>query len=133
MNKKAHDTQSFTPEIVTKPQGYVLLKLEKESIAIKLDFNAMADADEYLKGSALQRFVDDPMNLATIRALFFFGIREQKKDIKTVRDAGALLSGISLDIISEAVVTAMEVSGVMKPEDLEAAQLPANGEAQGES
>ena len=120
----------FEPEVIVKPQGYVLLKLETESIAIKLDFNAMADADEHLGKAALACFVDDPMNLATIRALFYFGIREQRTDVKSVRDAGKLLSGLSLDIISNAVVTAMEVSGVMKKEDLEEAENKTGGDTE---
>lgn len=119
MSTKAHEKKAFMPEVITKPQGYVLLKLEKESIRIELDFNAMADADEHLGRAAIQGFVEDPMNLNTLRVLFFFGIREHRDDVTDLRAAGRLLSGVTLEVISGAIVTAMEVSGMMKPEERE--------------
>jgi len=133
MKNTTHE-KTFSPEIIENPKGYVVLKLEHEAIKIDLDFNAMCDADQHLGKSAISCFVDDPMNLQTLRVLFYYGIKEHRSGINSLRDAGNLLKGLTLDVISNAIVSAMEVSGVMKPEDaaeLEAAGVAIDGEAPG--
>lgn len=132
MAKQAHDKRTL---IVRKPQGYVVLRLKSGDVNINLDFNAVADADAHLGKACVQAFVEDPMNLNTLRVLFFYGIREDKPEIKDVRDAGRLLKGATLETISNAIITAMEVSGMIKPEDLEQLDRPADagdGETAGE-
>jgi len=106
--------------ISVSPKGHITFRLEDEQeVKMLLDFSAMADADEYLGRSLIQGLMVDQGNFHLLRVAFYFSARHVNPDLKirSVKQAGAMLRGLPLDVVIEAVGQAMIEGGVTVSDD----------------
>lgn len=102
------------------PKGHATLVLEDGTeLKIRMDFNAAADADEYLGRSIVQGIMADPLNFHLFRTAIYFGSRKMNGDLKIrgVAAAGELLSGVDVEKIADAVTQSFIAGGLMTEED----------------
>jgi hypothetical protein len=106
-------TEGISDKIQVNPQGWVALDLPRDKVRLRLGFSELADADEFLGRSTMSALAADPMNMHTLRVLFYFASRKLNKTVKSMKGAGEMLEGAELEIISEGLFAALRQSGLI--------------------
>lgn len=102
------------------PRDYATLTLaDGTEHKMRFDFDAVADADEYLGKSIVMAIGQDPMNFHYLRTAIYFASRTFHKDLRGVKAAGQLLSGLDVEVVLEAIQRAMIAGGVAKEDEEE--------------
>lgn len=97
-------------------RGYVPIELGEEEYSLRLDFNALATADQRLGESSLQALGAGRFDaLQTLLAAGLQNPRNPRNTTKVLRnlDAG------EMEYYMECIMKALEVSGVIRLEDIE--------------
>lgn len=107
-------TNQAEKSIRVSPRGFITVDLPSGPLRMRLGFSEMADADEFLGRSLMGALSSDPLNFHNLRVAVYFAAREQNTGIKSVKAVGKLLEGIDLEVLSEAVGTALRAGGILK-------------------
>lgn len=107
-------------------RGYHTVDLDRER-KLRLDFNALADAEEKLGMGVGELFSETRMGFSTIRGLYWAGLRWQDKGLTIERTGKILMKCIQeektdLEALGKDLTEAMIAGGLMKREAVEELQ-----------
>lgn len=91
-------------------RGYVPIEINSQELYLRLDFNALALADQRLGGSALQALGTGSFH--AIQQILLAGLQNPMNDRKSVKAARDLDAG-ELEYYLDCIMEALETSGVI--------------------
>lgn len=99
-------------------KGHTTLRIgvngEAKEYRLRLGFSEIADADEFLGRSLIQSMQEDPSNFHYIRTAFYFAVRENASDIRSVKQAGKVLENADgFEEVGRALFDAIKASGLI--------------------
>jgi hypothetical protein len=99
-------------------KGSATITAGEKEYTLHLDMSQLADLDEYIGDAFLSKwFASMGLNAHLARAAFYFAVRENHREIKSVKEAGRILDGVGLRAAAEAITAALIASGVVPDGD----------------
>lgn len=99
---------------MNRNRGYVPIEIDGKELYLKLDFNAIALADQRIGGSAVQALGTG--SFYAIQQLILVGLQNaynDRKDIKAARN----LDASKFDYYVDCILDALVASGIIKPDE----------------